>query len=70
MPAIKPVDTIATISIKIFIFFSNYIKKRISVFANPFCLVDNSIEISNISLTPRDFLNTLKVINLILEDDC
>ena len=32
--------------------------------------VDNSIEISNISLTPRDFLNTLKVINLILEDDC
>jgi len=33
-------------------------------------LVDNSIEISNISLTPRDFLNTLKVINLILEDDC
>ena len=32
--------------------------------------VDNSIEILNISLTPRDFLNTLKVINLILEDDC
>ena len=35
-----------------------------------FFFVDNSIEISNISLTPRDFLNTLKVINLILEDDC
>ena len=33
-------------------------------------VVDNSIEISNISLTPRDFLNTLKVINIILEDDC
>ena len=33
-------------------------------------LVDNSFEISNISLTPRDFLITLKVINLILEDDC
>ena len=33
-------------------------------------LVDNFIEISNISFTPRDFLITLKVINLILEDDC
>ena len=32
--------------------------------------VDNSIEISNISFTPKDFLITLKVINLILEDDC
>ena len=30
-------------------------------------LVDNSIEISNISLTPRDILNTIKSINFILE---
>jgi hypothetical protein len=33
-------------------------------------VVDNSIEISNLSFTPKDFLITLKVINLILEDDC
>ena len=33
-------------------------------------VVEFSFEISNISFTPRDFLNTLKVINLILEDDC
>ena len=33
-------------------------------------IVDNSIEISNISFTSRDFLITLKVIHLILEDDC
>ena len=45
-------------------------KKRTSSNTDPSCVVDNSIEISNISLTPRDFLNTLKVINLILEDHC
>ena len=45
-------------------------KKRTGRNTDPSCVVDNSIEISNISLTPRDFLNTLKVINLILEDDC
>jgi hypothetical protein len=65
MLAIKPVDTIATISIKIFIFFSNYIKKRISVFANPFCLVDNSIEISNISFSPRNFELAIQSIQFI-----
>lgn len=45
-------------------------KRRNSKNTSPSCVVDNSIEISNISLTPRDFLNTLKVINLILEDHC
>ena len=30
-------------------------------------LVDNSLEISNISLTPRDFLNTYSLITLIVQ---
>jgi hypothetical protein len=32
-------------------------------------LVDNSTEISNISFTSRDLLNTIKSINFILESD-
>ena len=34
-----------------------------------FFFVDNSIEISNISFTSRDLLNTIKSINFILESD-
>ena len=45
-------------------------KKRTGRNTDPSCVVDNSIEISNISFTPKDFLITLKVIHLILEDDC
>ena len=42
-------------------------KKRTGRITDQSCLVDNSIEISNISFNARDILNTIKSINFILE---
>jgi hypothetical protein len=42
-------------------------KKRVTI--SDYSLVDNSIEISNVSFTPRDFLNTLESIKFINESE-
>ena len=43
-------------------------KKRTSSNTDPSCVVDNSLEISNISFTPRDFLETILITRTISKD--
>jgi hypothetical protein len=42
-------------------------KKRTSKNTSPACVVDNSVEISNISLTPRDLIDTHHIMTLIMK---
>ena len=42
-------------------------KKRTSKNTSPSCVVDNSFEISNISLTPRDLIDTHYIMSLIMK---
>ena len=44
------------------------IKKQTSRNTRPSCLVDNSIEISNISFTPKDLINTHHIMTLIMKN--
>ena len=43
-------------------------EKRTSKNTNPFYIVDNSLEISNISLTPRDIIDTHHIMTLIMNE--
>ena len=43
-------------------------KKRTSKNTSPSCEVDNSFEISNISLTPRDLIDTHHIMSLIMSE--
>ena len=42
-------------------------KKRTGRNTDPFCVVDNSIEISNISFTPKDLIDTHHIMSLIMK---
>ena len=42
-------------------------KKRTSKKTSPSCVVDNSMEISNISPTPRDIIDTNHLMTLIMK---
>ena len=42
-------------------------KIRTSKNTIPYCVVDNSIEISNISLTPKDLINTHHIMTIIMK---
>ena len=41
-------------------------KRQNSKNTSPSCVVDNSLEISNISLTPRDIIDTHHIMTLIM----
>ena len=43
-------------------------KKRTSKNTSPSCVVDNSFEISNISLTPKDLIDTHHIMTLIMKN--
>ena len=43
-------------------------KKRTSINTSPSYVVDNSTEISNISLTPRDLINTHQLMTLVMKN--
>jgi len=42
-------------------------KKRTSSNTDPSCVVDNSIEISNLSFTPRELIDTHHIMTLIMK---
>jgi hypothetical protein len=42
-------------------------KKWTSKKTSPSCVVDNSIEISNISLTPKDLIDTHNLMTLVMK---
>ena len=42
-------------------------KKRTSSNTDPSCVVDNSLEISNISITPKDLIDTHNLMTLVMK---
>ena len=52
---------------EISLFLGLDIKQKKKVTISDYSLVDNSFEISNISLTPRDLINTHQLMTLIMK---